>query len=155
VRSYEARITIGAPQETVYDYVSDFTKHPGWAGHGLRVTKDTDGPVGVGTTFSTVAKQFGTQRERSTITELEPGSVFGWDSTGALGTVHHRFTVSAREGVTELTKTAELTGPSFLARVTSWKLGRDIPAALRSDVAKIKQHLESTSGDPSAVLRGR
>lgn len=146
MKSYQAQTTIGVPAQTVYDYVSDFTRHPEWAGHDLQVTKDTDGPVAVGTTFSTVAKQFGTQREHSTITELEPGTVFGWDSKGALGTVHHRFTMSPSEGGTDLTKSAELTEPSFLAKVTGWKIGKDMPAGLRSDVEKIKQHLEGSAG---------
>jgi len=73
MEAFEARTKISAPAQTVFDYVSDFTKHGEWAGHGLQVTKDSDGPVAIGSTFSTVAKQFGTQREHSTVTELEPG----------------------------------------------------------------------------------
>jgi len=85
MNTFEAKTTISAPAQTVFDYVSDFTKHGEWAGHGLQVTKDSDGPVAIGSTYSTVAKQFGTQRERSTVTELEQGKVFGWDSKGTLG----------------------------------------------------------------------
>jgi hypothetical protein len=68
MKRFEERISIDAPASTVFDYVSDFTKHGEWALHGLEVTREGDGLVGVGTTFSTVAKQFGTQREKSTIT---------------------------------------------------------------------------------------
>jgi uncharacterized protein YndB with AHSA1/START domain len=146
VKSYQAQTTIGVPAQTVYDYVSDFAKHAEWSGNGLQVTKDSDGPVAVGTTYSTVAKQFGTQREHSTITELEPGRVFGWDSKGALGTVHHMFTMSPSEAGTDLTKTAEFVQRSFLAKVTSWKIGKDLPAGLRRDVERIKEHLESAKG---------
>lgn len=142
MKSYQAQTTINAPAQAVFDYVSDFATHPEWAGHGLQVTKDTDGPAAIGTVYSTVAKQFGTQREHSTITELDAPKVFGFDAIGALGTVHHRFTVSTTEGMTGLTKSADLTKPSFLAKVTSWKVGKDIPAALRSDVEKIKEILE-------------
>jgi Polyketide cyclase / dehydrase and lipid transport len=73
MKTFEAKTTISASAQTVFDYVSDFTKHGEWAGHGLQVTKDSDGPVAIGSTYSTVAKQFGTQREHSTVTELEPG----------------------------------------------------------------------------------
>ena len=145
MKTFEAKTTIIAPAQSVFDYVSDFTKHGEWAGHGLQVTKDTDGRVAIGSTYSTVAKQFGTQREHSTVTELEPGTVFGWDSKGALGTIHHRFTVAASDGGTSLTKKAELTEPSFLARLTSWKISKGIPESLRSDVEKIKARLESRS----------
>jgi uncharacterized membrane protein len=142
MKRYEQQATIQAPAHDVYAYVSDFTRHGEWAGNHLVVTADGDGSVKPGSTFSTVAKQFGIQREHSTVTEMEPDAVFGWDSTGALGTAHHRFTVVAAEGATTLTKSAELTHPSFLAKITSWKLGKDIPAGLRSDVEKIKAHFD-------------
>ena len=146
MKTFQAQTTIQAPSQAVFDYVSDFTKHGEWAGHGLAVTKDTDGPVAIGSTYSTVAKQFGTQREHSTVTELEPGAVFGWDSKGALGTIHHRFTVAAADGGTSLTKIAELSEPSFLAKVTSWRVSKGIPEGLRADVEKIKAHFEPGRG---------
>jgi uncharacterized protein YndB with AHSA1/START domain len=142
MKAFTERGTIDAPAADVFAYVSDMTRHGEWGGHGLQVTKDDDGPVAVGSTYSTVAKQFGTQREHSTVTELEPGSVFGWDSQGTLGTVHHRFAVGAGDGSTTLTKSAEFTHESFLAKLTGWKLSKDIPAGLRADLAKIKAHLE-------------
>ena len=145
MKTFEAKTVISAPPQTVFDYVSDFTKHGDWAGHGLQVTKDSDGPVAIGSTYSTVAKQFGTQREHSTVTELEPNRVFGWDSKGALGTVHHRFTVEAADGGTNLMKSAEFLERSFLAKMTSWKISRDVPAGLRADVEKIKAHFGSPS----------
>lgn len=145
VKRYEQQITIRASVQTVFDYVSDFTRHGEWAGHGLEVTQDGDGPVRVGSTFSTVAKQFGTQREHSTITELEPNSTFGWDSRGALGMAHHRFTIAEAEGGSSLSKSAELTEPSFLAKMMGWKLSKDIPADLHSDLEKIKARLETAA----------
>jgi uncharacterized protein YndB with AHSA1/START domain len=145
MKTFEAQTKISAPAQTVFHYVSDFTKHGEWAGHVLQVTKDSDGPIAIGSTFSTVAKQFGTQREHSTVTELEPGRVFGWNSKGALGTVHHRFTVAAADGGTTLTKSAEFLDQSFLAKVTSWKVSRDVPAGLEADVEKIRAHLAPSS----------
>ena len=144
MKRYEQQATIQAPAHDVYTYVSDFNRHGEWAGNDLVVTQDGDGPIQPGSTFSTVAKQFGTQREHSTITELEPDAVFGWDSTGALGIAHHRFTVAGNDGATTLTKSAELAQPSFLGKVMGWKLSKDIPAGLRSDVEKIKAHLEAS-----------
>ena len=62
MKGFEDRISIQAPAGRVFDYVADFTRHSEWGGHGLTVTKDSDGPVAVGTVYSTTAKQFGTQR---------------------------------------------------------------------------------------------
>jgi uncharacterized membrane protein len=142
MKSYEEKITVKAPASSVYDYVSDFSKHGEWGGHDLSVSQDTPGAVAVGSTFSTTAKQFGTQREHSTITEMSPDKAFEWDSKGALGTVHHGFAMSDDGGSTSLTKSAAFTQPSFLAKLTGWKLAKDVPAGLRSDLQKIKAHLE-------------
>ena len=90
----EDQISINAPPDRLYEYVADSSRHGEWAGHGLAVTKSTEGPVAVGATFSTTAKQFGTQREQSTITEFVPEKIFAWDPTGPLGRVHHSFSLS-------------------------------------------------------------
>ncbi len=144
-KRYEEHISISAPADAVYAYVSDFSKHGEWSGHGLQVTKEGDGPAGVGSTYSTVAKQFGTQREKSTITEMTTGRAFGWDSTGALGRVHHQFTIASDGGSTVLTKSADFVEPSFLAKITGWRLSKDMPKALQADLEKIKAKLESSS----------
>ena len=144
MKRFEDRISIHAPAN-VFGYVSDFTRHGEWAGHGLEVTRSGEGAVAVGTTFSTTAKQFGTQREQSTITELTPDKTFAWDSTGALGRVHHWFSLSEDSDSTTLTKGAEMIDPTFLAKMTSWKLSKDIPKGIHSDLSNIKARLEGSS----------
>ena len=145
MKRFEDRISIRAPAGRVFDYVADFTRHGEWAGHGLEVTKSTEGPAAVGTTFSTTAKQFGTQREQSTITELTPGRTFAWDSTGALGRVHHWSSLSEDGESSTLSKGAEMVDPTFLAKITSWKLSRDIPRGIHSDLANIKARVEASA----------
>ena len=145
MRRFEERITINAPVEKVFDYVSDFSRHGEWSGHGLQVSKSSEGPVAVGATYSTEAKQFGTQREKSTVTDLTPGKTFGWDSTGALGGIHHWFAVSEEGGATVLAKGAELVQPSFLAKVMSWRISREMPKSLREDLEKIRASIEGSA----------
>ena len=145
MKQYEEEITINAPADKVYAYVSDFTRHGEWAGHGLAVTKDGDGAVAVGSTFSTTASQFGSQKEHSTITDMTPNTTFAWDSKGSLGTAHHWFTLADTGGKTTVTKGAEFTDPSTLGKMMSWKLSRDVPKGFRSDLANIKAKLEAPS----------
>ena len=145
MKRFEDRIAINAPAAKIYDYVSDFGKHPEWAGHGLEATKETDGPVAVGTMYTTTAKQFGTQQEHSTITDLTRPTSFAWDSKGALGRAHHWFSLSEDGGTTTLTKGAEIVEPTFLAKATSWKINKDIPSGLHSDLANIKRNVEGSS----------
>ncbi len=145
MKRWEESTTINAPADTVYAYVSDFPRHGEWSGHGLTATKDGDGPVAIGSTFSTVAKQFGTQREHSTVTDMAPGQTFAWDSVGGLGRVHHWFRLSAEGDATRLTKGAEFLKPSFLAKVTSFRISKDLPENLRKDLERIKAKLEATA----------
>jgi uncharacterized membrane protein len=142
MKRFEESTTIAVPASSVYSYVSDFTRHGEWSGHELQVTKTSDGPTQVGSTFSTVAKLFGTQRETSTITEMTPGTSFAWDSVGALGRAHHSFSLTEEGGATVVRKSAEIVEPKVLAKMTSWRLSKDIPKALASDLAKIKATLE-------------
>jgi uncharacterized protein YndB with AHSA1/START domain len=144
MKRWEDRISIQAPPARVFDYVADFTRHGEWAGSGLAVTNENEGPAAVGSVYSTTAKQFGTQREHSTITQLEPTSAFAWDSRGALGRVHHWFALSEDGGSTTLTKGAEMLEPTFLSKITSWKIKKDIPNGIHSDLANIKAKVEGS-----------
>ena len=144
MKRWEDRTSVQAPAGRVFDYVSDFTRHGEWSGNGLEVTKDSDGPAAVGSTYSTTAKQFGTQREQSTVTEFTPGRTFAWDSRGALGRVHHWFSMSEDGGATTLTKGAEMLEPTFLAKITGWKISKDIPNGIHRDLANIKAKVEGS-----------
>jgi uncharacterized membrane protein len=144
MKTYEEQISINAPADKVYAYVSDMTKHGEWAGHGLAVVKDTDGPAKVGSTYSTTASQFGTQKEHSTITDMAPNTKFAWDSKGSLGTAHHWFTIADNGEHSMVTKGAQFTDPSTLGKMMSWKLSRDVPKGFRGDLANIKATLESS-----------
>jgi uncharacterized membrane protein len=145
MKRFEERITIEVPADRVYDYVADMTTHAEWSGNGLTVTKSSDGPVAVGTVYATTAKLFGTQREQSTVTEMTPGRMFAWDSTGALGRAHHVFALSTEGGSTTVTKSAEMVEPTFLAKVMGWKLSKDIPAGLHRDLERIKARLAGSA----------
>lgn len=146
MKRWTEEIMINAPAESVFAYVSDFSRHGEWSGHGLEASRIDDGPISVGSTFSTVAKQFGTQREVSTVTEMSPPQEFGWISQGALGRIHHSFSLRQEAETTTLTKEADIVEPTLLAKGTMFKISRDIPRNLRKDLAKIKEAVE---GPPS------
>ena len=142
-KRFEETATINAPASTIFEYVSDFTKHGEWAGNGLSAAKVGDAPVGVGTQFNTTAKLFGTQREQSTITQMDAPKTFEWDSTGALGRVHHWFHLTESGGSTTVAKGGEIVAPKFLGKLMGGKLAKDMPAGFRRDLANIKAKLEA------------
>ena len=51
-------IVIQAPVQTVYDYVCDFPRHTEWNHQPAAITKTSDGPIGVGSKFRTLDRDF-------------------------------------------------------------------------------------------------
>ena len=145
MKRWEKSVSINAPADKVFAYVSDFTRHGEWSSNGLQVSREGSGPIAVGAKFSTEAKQFGTQREQSTVTTMNPSQEFGWESVGALGKVHHWFSLRQDSGATTLTKGAEFVEQKFLAKLTGFKISKDLPKALESDLAKIKSTVEGSA----------
>lgn len=143
ITRWEEQIDVKAPADKVWGLVSDFERHNEWAGHGLQATKTSEGPVAVGTTYATTAKQFGTQKEKSTVTRLDSPKQFEWDSRGALGRVHHWFSLSQAGDATTVTKGAELVDRTLLAKLAGRRIAKDLPKGLRADLGKIKARVEA------------
>ena len=142
-RRWEETIDVKAPADKIWGMVADFNRHNEFSGHGLQAEQTSDGPVGVGTTYATTAKQFGTQKEKSTITAMDTPKQFEWDSKGALGTVHHWIAMSESGGVTTVRKGAEIMQPTLLAKMTGRRIAKDLPKGLRENLEKIKAKMES------------
>lgn len=140
---FSQETTIKASPEAVFAYVADMSKHGEWGSHSLEVKQTCSGPVGVGATFASRAKQVGTQREKQTVTAYEPGKRFGFEATGGLGLARHSFDLAASDDGTKVTKSMELVKPSFLARLMSMKIKSDQPKSLAEDLRRIKAKLEA------------
>jgi carbon monoxide dehydrogenase subunit G len=140
---YAQETTIKASPEQVFAYVSDMTRHGEWGGHELQVSQTSSGPVGVGSTFASTAKQFGTQRETQTVTAYEPGTKFAFQAQGGLGLAQHEFNLSAVDGGTRVEKSMELIKPSLIARLMGMKIKSDQAKELAQDLSRIKAKLEA------------
>jgi hypothetical protein len=68
---------------------------------------------------------------------------FAWDSKGALGVVHHWVSLTPSGDVTTVRKGAEMVAPTMLAKMTGFKIAKDIPKGLRSDLENIKARAEA------------
>jgi|JI10StandDraft_1071094.scaffolds.fasta_scaffold129245_3 uncharacterized membrane protein len=49
----ETSVVINRPADEIYAYLADLTRHPEWVDNVSKVTKITDGPIGVGSVFIT------------------------------------------------------------------------------------------------------
>jgi len=141
---FAGEITIQAPPDKVFAYVADMPRHSEWAQHDLQVTQTSQGSVGVGATFSSVAHQFGTQRETQTVVDYAPGARFAFEAHGSLGTARHAFELAAGDGVTKVTKTMEITKPSFMSRIMAPMIAKQTKKGLAVDLERIKARVEGT-----------
>ena len=139
---FAKEIQINATPDKVYEYVADFSRHGEWGGHGLQVQSDP-GPATTGFEAQSLASQFGTQREKLTVTEADTGRRFAFESAGGLGSVLNAFDVEASDGGTRLTKSQNFIKPSLLCRLMTPMISSQRPKELAADVENIKNRLES------------
>ena len=99
VRSHQ--ILVSAPLQTVFDYVSDLTRHPEWSGGELKIETVTPGPIAVGKEYHSRG-EVAIQKNRPNtvqVTEYEPPHKFGFAAHDPdFGKVTHVFTFTEQNG---------------------------------------------------------
>ncbi len=145
----EQGMVIQAPEEQVFSYLADLSRHSEWGNtdHRLQIEKTSEGPVGQGSTFRSVGHQFGQNEDLLTITEHAPNQRLAFESDGKAGLIRHAFEITPAEGGVRVTKsfeavTSKLPFSLFLPIVRMFVL----PGALQGDLQSIKERLE---GQPS------
>jgi uncharacterized protein YndB with AHSA1/START domain len=92
---------VHAPLQSVFDYVSDLTRHPEWSGGELEIEAITPGPIGVGKEYRSRG-EVALQKDRPNrvqITEYEPPYKFGFVAKDPdFGDVSHVFTFTEQDG---------------------------------------------------------
>ena len=95
------QVLVHAPIQTIFDYVSDLTKHPEWSGGELKIEAVAPGPIAVGKEYLSKG-QVATQRDRPNtvqISEYEPPRKFGFVAKDPdFGKVFHVFTFAEQNG---------------------------------------------------------
>lgn len=144
-RVIERQITIDAPAEKVFSYLADLTRHEEWAAHPLRIQQTSEGPVGPGTTFTSVGRQFGRDNEdKIIVTEIVPSEKIVFESEGRAGRFRHHFLLQEEDGGTRLTKGVELVKLSLLLRLLTPIVAvfRVTARGFDGDLERIKTKLE-------------
>ena len=142
---FEKEITVNAAPKKVFDYVADLSRHSEWVNRPCEVKMMSSGPVGVGSTFSSTGKQFGTHTDTVTIIEYAPSSKVVFRSEGDAGTVRHWFGLAAAGGGTRLTKGLEFEKMAPSAKLASFVVKRVAPKDLEANLQRIKALVEGTS----------
>ena len=95
------RVLVHSPLQSVFDYVSDLTRHPEWSGGELKIEALTPGPVAVGKEYFSRG-EVAMQKDRPNkviITHYEPPHQFGFVANDPdFGHVSHIFTFKEHNG---------------------------------------------------------
>lgn len=99
VRSHQ--ILVLAPLQSVFDYVSDLTKHPEWSGGELKIEAVTPGPIAVGKEYRSRG-EVAIQKDRPNtvqVSEYEPPYKYAIVANDPdFGKVSHVFTFTEQSG---------------------------------------------------------
>jgi len=106
VRSHQ--VIVHASLQSVFDYVSDLTRHPEWSGGRLKIEAVKPGPIEVGKEYISHG-DVAAQKDRPNtvqVTQYESPHRFAFVSTDPdFGKVSHEFTFTEQNGGVLITRT--------------------------------------------------
>ncbi len=131
---------IDAPQETVFAYVADLTRHGEWAGNALAIEQVGDG------VYRSVADVGRLQFTAELVqTVYDRPHRFGFRGEDKTGSFVHTFTFETVDGRTKVTRDIQFTlslKQSIMAKLLYFPVRR--PAGIRA-MSRLKTQLESSS----------
>jgi uncharacterized protein YndB with AHSA1/START domain len=139
---------INAPIQTVFDSISDLTRHPEWSGGNLKIVAVSPGPIAAGKEYRSHGDVGNVQKGRANtvkVTEYEPPHRFAFVSTDPdFGEVTHLFTLAQEGSSIRLQREMTLTLKPLVAFgftfVTYPLLGKP---SLQRDFTALKKKLEA------------
>ena len=105
-------VFINAPPETVFNYVSDLTRHPDWSGGKLKIEALTPGPAGVGSAYNSYGEVAGQQNRPNElrVTKFELPTLFEFVAKDpGFGEVVNAFKFTPEKGGTLMERTLSMT----------------------------------------------
>lgn len=118
-------VFVRAPLQTVFDYVSDLTKHPEWSGGELKIEEASPDPIAVGKEYLSKG-EIPMQKDRPNrlrVTEYEPPAKFGFTAQDAnFGLVHHLFKFAEQDGGVLIERTVTMSLNPVMAFVFSFMI---------------------------------
>jgi uncharacterized protein YndB with AHSA1/START domain len=99
VRTHQ--VLVRAPLQSVFEYVSDLTRHPEWSDGKLEIEAVTPGPIAAGKEYRSRGEVAVQKNRPNTIrvTEYEPLHLFGFVANDPdAGDVSHLFTLTEQDG---------------------------------------------------------
>ncbi len=104
-------VLIKAAPETVFDYVSDLTRHPEWSGGKLKIEALTPGPVAVGSQYKSYGEVAGQQNRPNElrVAKFESPTLFEFVAKDpGFGDVINTFKFTPQKGGTLMERTLSM-----------------------------------------------
>lgn len=136
-------IVINRPVEEVFAFLSNPENNPKWSSLTKEVQITSAGPIGMGTTYRSVATFLGRRIESDVkFTEYEPNRSFAQKSTSGPVPVENRVTFERVEGGTQVTshQVAEVGG---FFKVAEPLLVSMVKRQFEADLANLKDLMEA------------
>jgi carbon monoxide dehydrogenase subunit G len=145
------QVTLGQSPERAFDFFVDFPNEPTWNPECLKVENTSDGPVGVGTTYTGKMRRVG--QIRTEIVALDrPGSFSTVErSRGAEGTFDFRFTPYDGGTRMEVTMRLQPRGPMRLLEPLMRRMVPKMLAELRENARRGIDAADGARQDPSVA----
>jgi len=104
-------VVINVPPKTVFNYVSDLTRHPEWSGGKLKIEALTPGPVGIGSAYKSYGEVAGQQNRPNElrVTKFESPTLFEFVAKDpGFGEVINAFKFTPQKGGTLMERTLSM-----------------------------------------------
>jgi uncharacterized protein YndB with AHSA1/START domain len=146
VRSH--RVLVNAPLQSVFNYVSDLTRHPEWSDGELKIEEVTPGPIAVGKQYASRG-EVTIQKERPNtvrISKYEPPHTFGFVANDPnAGDVSHIFTFTEQHGEVLVERTITLSLNPILAILFRFFVYPFVGSpSMDKSLARLKEKLEAS-----------
>ena len=139
----EISTTIHRPVDAVFAEISNLKNYPKWSSGAHEVTKTSEGPIGVGTTWRGYGKFLGRRIDfEMEVTEFEPIRKHAWRSKSGPFPIRGTTTFDGIEGGTRVNTTieAEIGGFFNLAEPLVVSMGK---RQFQSDLDNLKDLMEA------------
>jgi uncharacterized membrane protein len=142
MRHVESSITLHRPVDQVFGFVTDFSKAVQWQAGIVEARVTSNGPVGVGTTYTWVQQIVGQKVDtRGEITAWEPPNRYEWKSVSGPFPLSGGVTFKAEGDSTVVTQYADAEPGGFF-KLAEGLLVRQVEGQLAQSLKTLKELLE-------------
>ena len=133
-------IVIDRPREEVFAFVSTFENVPKWNHYILEVTKTSDGPVGVGSTFHQVRR---TEEQDFRVVTYDPNCELAVESIGSSSPQFKRHVTFESEGDGATRITDEWKMDMSRSALIEHLEAHEVESVVRGNLERLKELLET------------